>query len=39
MQAVAQRQTQVSDYIKKNRLKFDRRTDIIRIIAFYNALI
>jgi hypothetical protein len=39
MQAVAQRQSQVSDYIKKNRLKFDRRTDIIRIIAFYNALI
>lgn len=39
MQVVVKRQSQVSDFIKQNRLKFDRRNDIIRIIAFYNALI
>ena len=39
MQVVSKRQSQVADYIKQNRLKFDRRNDIIRILAFYNALI
>lgn len=39
MSVVSKRQSQVNEYIKQNRLKFDRRNDIIRIIAFYNALI
>jgi hypothetical protein len=39
LQVVVKRQSQVSEFIKKNRLKFDRRNDIVRIIAFYNALI
>lgn len=39
LQAVRKRQSQVMEFIKKNRLKFDRRTDLVRIIAFYNALL
>ena len=39
MEAVSKRQSQVSEYIKKNRLKVDRRNDLVRIIAFYNALL
>ena len=39
LDAVSQRRSQVDDYIKKNRLRFDRRNDLVRIIAFYNALI
>lgn len=33
------RQSQVSEYIRANRLNFDDRNDLIRIIAFYNALL
>lgn len=39
MEAVSQRQSQVDNYIKQNRLRFDRRNDLVRIIAFFNALI
>lgn len=39
MNTLSQRQSQVTEYIKANRLKFDRRNDLIRIIAFYNALL
>ena len=37
--AVAKRQSQVSEYMRSTKLRFDRRNDLIRIIAFYNALI
>lgn len=39
MEAVSKRQSKVSEYIKSNRLKHDRRNDLVRIIAFYNALL
>ena len=39
MEAVRLRQSQVAEYMKSNKLKFDRRNDLIRIIAFYNALL
>lgn len=38
LDAVAKRRPQVEEYMKANRLRFDRRNDLIRIIAFYNAL-
>jgi hypothetical protein len=37
--AVAKRQSQVVDYMKANRMHHDRRNDLVRIIAFYNALL
>ena len=39
LQALSKRQSKINEYIKANRLKFDRRTDLVRIIAFYNALL
>jgi hypothetical protein len=39
MNMLAKRQSQVTEYIKANKLKYDRRNDLIRIIAFYNALL
>lgn len=37
--AVAKRQNQVIEYMQANRLHHDRRNDLVRVIAFYNALI
>ncbi|MGK7397001.1 MAG: hypothetical protein ACNS62_20665 [Candidatus Cyclobacteriaceae bacterium M3_2C_046] len=31
--------SQVKQYIKKNNLKYDKRSDLFRIVAYYNALI
>lgn len=39
LEVLVKRESQVIEFIKKNRLKFDRRTDLVRIIAFYNALL
>jgi len=36
---VAKRQNQVIEYMKANRFHHDRRNDLVRVIAFYNALI
>ena len=38
-QAVSKRESQVIEFMKANRLHHDRRYDLIRVIAFYNALI
>ena len=37
--AVSKRQNQVIEYMKANRLHHDRRNDLVRVIAFYNAII
>jgi len=37
--AISKRQNQVIEYMKANRLHHDRRNDLVRVIAFYNALI
>jgi hypothetical protein len=37
--AVSKRQNQVIEYMKANRLHHDKRNDLVRVIAFYNALI
>ena len=37
--AVAKRQSQVIDFMKANKLHHDQRNDLVRIIAFYNALL
>ena len=37
--ALSKRQNQVIEYMKANRLHHDRRNDLVRVIAFYNALI
>ena len=39
MEILSNRQKQVSEYIRANRLNTDKRNDLVRIIAFYNALI
>ena len=39
MNVLAIRKNQVTEYIKSNRLHHDKRNDLIRIIAFYNALL
>jgi hypothetical protein len=36
---LSKRQKQVIDYMKANRLHHDKRNDLVRVIAFYNALI
>jgi len=36
---LAKRQQQVEEFIRANRLHVDERNDLVRIIAFYNALI
>jgi hypothetical protein len=33
------REPQIKQYIKKNRLKIDSRRDLVRIVAYYNALL
>ncbi|RLD20895.1 MAG: hypothetical protein DRI71_09785 [Bacteroidetes bacterium] len=37
--ALSKRQSQIIDYMKTNRLRHDKRNDLIRVILFYNALI
>lgn len=37
--AVSKRQKQVIEFMKANRLHHDKRNDLVRVIAFYNALI
>jgi len=37
--ALAKRKNQVVEYMKANRLRHDKRNDLVRIIAFYNALL
>jgi hypothetical protein len=39
MNALISRRNQVTEYMKSNRLHHDKRNDLIRIIAFYNALL
>lgn len=39
MNALISRRNQVTEYMKANRLHHDKRNDLIRIIAFYNALL
>jgi len=39
MTAVAKRQSEVTEYIRTSKLRYDRRNDLIRIVAFYNALL
>lgn len=39
LEVLSKRQKQVSEYIRANRLNSDKRNDLVRIIAFYNALI
>lgn len=39
MAAVSKRQSEVTDYMRQTKLRPDRRNDLIRIIAFYNALL
>ncbi|MEN8249483.1 MAG: hypothetical protein ABFS32_11170 [Bacteroidota bacterium] len=39
MSILSKRQKQVSEYMRANRLDHDKRNDLVRIIAFYNALI
>ena len=36
---LAKRRNQVIEYMKVNRLRHDKRNDLIRILAFYNALL
>ncbi len=35
---MAKRSTEVKQYMKKNRLRYDRRNDLVRVTAFYNQL-
>ncbi len=37
--AVAKKQNQVMEYMRANKLHHDKRNDLVRIIAFYNALL
>jgi hypothetical protein len=37
--AVSKRQKQVVEFMKANHLHHDKRNDLVRVIAFYNALI
>jgi hypothetical protein len=37
--AVSKRQKEVIEFMKANRLHHDKRNDLVRVIAFYNALI
>jgi hypothetical protein len=37
--ALSKRENQVDEFMKANRLHHDRRNDLVRIIAFYNALL
>ena len=39
MIVLASQRSQVTEYMKSNRLHHDKRNDLIRIFAFYNALI
>jgi len=39
LRAVSNRQNQVNEFMKANRLHHDRRNDLVRVIAFYNALL
>jgi len=38
-EAMKRREPQIKQYIKKNRLKIDSRRDLVRIVAYYNALL
>ncbi len=38
LDALSKRYNQVAEYMKANRLRADERNDLVRIIAFYNAL-
>jgi len=37
--ALSKRRSQVAEYMKTNKLRHDKRNDLIRVILFYNALI
>jgi hypothetical protein len=39
LRAVANRESQVNEFMKANKLHHDRRNDLVRVIAFYNALL
>jgi hypothetical protein len=36
---MSRKEPQIKNYIKKNKLKTDSRRDLVRITAYYNALI
>jgi hypothetical protein len=38
-EAMKRKEPQIKQYIKKNKLKVDSRRDLVRIVAYYNALI
>jgi hypothetical protein len=38
-EAMKRREPQIKQYIKKNKLKIDSRRDLVRIVAYYNALL
>lgn len=39
LNVLASRRSQVTEYMKSNRMHHDKRNDLVRIIAFYNALL
>ena len=38
-EVMKKKEDEIKKYMKKNRLKYDKREDLVRIVAYYNALL
>lgn len=39
LEVMKQKDDEIKKYMKKNRLKYDRREDLVKVVAYYNALL